>query len=396
MYQHLTPLNMLAYAASLLLCQFALVEAYKLREDARFSQYSPQFSDNLENALHRDCMGNYTIYVTAPLNRTHPQDWASNLVACLLESSAITEAIKANMASAQVLLGFLPTFLTLVGCTPSQTSLLGLRRPLLAVLLTIGSPAPSWTQGFEYPDYEKMLQDDVHHAHFQTRAWQIDGAKRRRRNTLLPNFILMAEFILVLAAAGNTVELAFRLGYLTASSFAPSTSWLVILWTIMGVLVHIFATIALRLRMKVMKGGHGDKSRWNKKKLMGIVQDEFTLCAMHDKTKLVLKGRDSPWTVLVFWIAATGTAAIVVYGTVVFSSTLFISTSDATVVVVRYMLSALLCRAILMYELDGMRRVNTEESSTVERPGLGRSATEMRLLSPNGSSAQVTYTSPVK
>lgn len=164
----------------------------------------------------------------------------------------------------------------------------------------------------------------------------------------------------------------------------------------MGVLVHIFATIALRLRMKVTKAGHGGKSWWNKKKLIWAVQDEFTLCAMHNRTQLELKGKDSPWTVLVFWVAATGTAAIVVYGTVVFSSTLFISTSDATVVVVRYMLSALLCRAILMYELDGMRRVNAGESRTVERPELGRSGTEMRLLSPNGSSAQVTYASPAK
>lgn len=52
-----------------------------------------------------------------------------------------------------------------------------------------------------------------------------------------------------------------------------------------------------------------------------------------------------------------------VFGTLVFSSLMFIATLDATKIVLRYMVSGLLCRFVLLYELSGMRAAEVEEKS---------------------------------
>ena len=62
------------------------------------------------------------------------------------------------------------------------------------------------------------------------------------------------------------------------------------------------------------------------------------------------------------WVTATGTAVIIVYGTLVFSSLMFISTQDATIIVARYLVSALICRAVLIAELNGMRSAKKRAS----------------------------------
>lgn len=57
----------------------------------------------------------------------------------------------------------------------------------------------------------------------------------------------------------------------------------------------------------------------------------------------------------------------IVFGTLVFSGILFISTQDATAVVARFFASALVCRLVMMYELAGIR----EATDVVHGAGSG-------------------------
>jgi len=234
---------MMLQLTSVLLALISRVCAYKSTHAARFTQWFQQFSDNMFAALHENCWANYTEYATTKEFTQYPQSIASDLVSCLLDSPALDEATKANIGSAQVLLGILPTILTIVSCAPAETSMIGLRRPMLAVLITIGSPAPATQQrSFVYYDPVTMLEDERTNVHPPA-------------NVLRHSVALSLQLLLVLAAAGNTVELAVELGYLTVSTFAPATPWLVILWTILGVLIHSFGTIALHLRVNIEKFG---------------------------------------------------------------------------------------------------------------------------------------------
>lgn len=55
------------------------------------------------------------------------------------------------------------------------------------------------------------------------------------------------------------------------------------------------------------------------------------------------------------WVLSTGIVFHVVFGTLLFSGLTFIGPKDAMAVVVRYIVSVLVCRVILMYEIAGMR-----------------------------------------
>jgi len=57
--------------------------------------------------------------------------------------------------------------------------------------------------------------------------------------------------------------------------------------------------------------------------------------------------------------------AHIVFGTLTFSSLSFISVRDAVSVAAMYMVSAMFCQAVLMYELSGMRETISVQLATV-------------------------------
>ena len=77
-------------------------------------------------------------------------------------------------------------------------------------------------------------------------------------------------------------------------------------------------------------------------------------------------GRTESKTFLVtVWLESTFTILHVVFGTLVFSGTLFVGTKDALGIVGRYIAGVAVCRIILMYELAGLRE--SCDSSMVSR-----------------------------
>ena len=70
---------------------------------------------------------------------------------------------------------------------------------------------------------------------------------------------------------------------------------------------------------------------------------------------------DESWVTIFAMQLADATSFVhLVFGTLVFSSLMFIATLDAAKVVLRYMISGLLCRCVLLYELSGMRAAEVE------------------------------------
>lgn len=64
---------------------------------------------------------------------------------------------------------------------------------------------------------------------------------------------------------------------------------------------------------------------------------------------------ESYWYIFLAWFLSTGTICHILFGTVIFSSLLFVGPNDAMTVVARYMGSVIVCRVVLMYELSGLR-----------------------------------------
>ncbi|OAL52073.1 hypothetical protein IQ07DRAFT_598841 [Pyrenochaeta sp. DS3sAY3a] len=80
-------------------------------------------------------------------NRTQGQAVSARAADCLLEHSS--ETIKSNMAAASIIFGLMPRILSLAGPTVAEMSLLSVRYPVLAIMMSIASPAVNLMHLFE-------------------------------------------------------------------------------------------------------------------------------------------------------------------------------------------------------------------------------------------------------
>jgi len=97
------------------------------------------------------------------------------------------------------------------------------------------------------------------------------------------------------------------------------------------------------------------------------LSSELTPCA-YGKPMVLIKRRAkgsehnrSLLCAVVKWLADLGVVVVFVYGSVALASQVFISLGDAGTVIARYIISAIVCRLVLRYELNGLRDVLTRE-----------------------------------
>jgi hypothetical protein len=106
-----------------------------------FSEYSDYFDvSSVEN-----CNATLQAYLQGAIDRN---DGIARHADCILANT--TEMIKANMASAGVVLGLMPIILANLGSTLAETSILTLERPFLSLLLAIGGPSIYPARPFDY------------------------------------------------------------------------------------------------------------------------------------------------------------------------------------------------------------------------------------------------------
>jgi hypothetical protein len=120
------------------------------------------------------------------------------VVACIL--SNVDETIKANMASASVVLGLTPTILSILGSSTADISLLSIigNRPLLVFLLAAGSPAVSPTTPFKRLDPLQGITTNG-----PSHAMPISGWSRV--------IIVAIEYIFTCGAIANIVSVSWQL-----------------------------------------------------------------------------------------------------------------------------------------------------------------------------------------
>lgn len=91
--------------------------------------------------------------------------------------------------------------------------------------------------------------------------------------------------------------------------------------------------------------------------LRHAVKSEFTISANAD-TIILAKASEiedpGAWSNILQGMASLFGILQVIFGTVVFSSLLYIGVGDATILLLRYAASALSCRLIMYLELEGM------------------------------------------
>jgi hypothetical protein len=222
--------------------------------------------------------------------------------------SYCTEYTKANMAAATVLLGLTPTMLAALGSSTSELSRLSARRPLLAILMVLGSPAVNPIRTFDYHSPTKDLE--IEHDELEVREFSPAQDK------------LFAIFQL-LCGLGMVINLGFlcaRINFYSVSVMSCDYSDILVeMWIVAALVTHLFGVLTFITRAETNYSGVTSKYRWWK----DWYRNEFCTCIKHTNHELIWK-RENTAFIVMSYITSVFTVIHLAYGTLQFSSMFFV------------------------------------------------------------------------
>jgi hypothetical protein len=306
-----------------------------------FHEFFPLWREYLIDARDKNCSEPYHVYLTESPPPAHPEALAAEMVRCMLASDFVDEGMKANMASAAVILGLLPTILSLVGASTAEVSLLALRRPVFALFLASGSQAVSPIRNHEYHEpVEKMEPEEG--------EWDVSEVR------LPGKWTAVLEWLIAMGAVANVLYVGLELSTATVSSFASSKNYLIWIWMSLTPVVYLFGMIGLACRVKIHNKVQQTRLWAVQRVVYSWLRRELQPCANHDPS-VVTWGEENKAFFAFTWFTAVGSVCHVFFGTLVLSSAMFISVEDSLPIAARYLASSFICRAVMGYELRGLR-----------------------------------------
>src|SRR5436305_4838139 len=292
------------------------------RTEGQFQHFFNGWSSVLQEILATNCSEPY-----AELS-ANPQVGGYTTVACMLQY--MTEIRKAEMAITSVIFGFLPAMLQLIGPSISDISALGLRRPILALLICLGSPTVTPENQRTGMEISLQTQDKPLWPKFliQPPLWLQIG-------------ISLFEYVIVVMAAGNCILQAYQLSFWavtlistmigsfgdTIETFSP------LLWAFLSLPIHLLGLYALHIARTPtsQKEAELEEPKWrSRSRISGWVTQELTPCAF---AKIVdtqpTEFKPSYRLLVLNWMIRIGILLHLIYGTIVLSSMVFIELFNA-------------------------------------------------------------------
>ncbi|KAK1623591.1 hypothetical protein BDP81DRAFT_331787 [Colletotrichum phormii] len=324
----------------------------------QFKSWYPEFGPTFEAIVEGNCSAEYERYLTIPRENA-TIDWftgggntnrlAQPVANCILGNTS--EFIMSNMAAAAVVLGLMPTILATIGNSVEETSTLCVigQRPLIALLVAAGSPAIHPIRSFEYMNPMKLVK---------SRRYRL---RTKRSSVPLRRVALAIEFLAAIAAIINTYTLCNQLGVMVVSMLAPQLTYLEFLWSIIGISSHVSAAASVWARTRITRG------MTRREYIKQVLLRQFTPIGDKDWTKAVIDEDETYFSMaLSYFTSLLGTCHLI-YGSMLFSSLVFISATDSLKIMARYMASAMVSRFILMYELFWLRDILGERKGLFPR-----------------------------
>lgn len=351
----------------------------------QFKFWYPQFGVSFETTKTEICSVEYARYVTGDTanNDINLQAGADRfsvltqpLLDCMLKDTS--EFIKGNMTGAQVLLGVMPTVLSLLSASVEELALVITvsRRPVLGLLLAFASPSAYFSRAFSYPDVSQILSKDKHRlpqSRPSSRIWQAG--------------ISALEYVTVFAVAANVLHCSWEVGIRAVSFILTSGAFLPPLWVGSGVIVQLLGAVVFRLRVqgwrdtptichqrsieKENRTYHDWAAllKWLRnifRRLRGLSRTEVVPSASSELEVRIATYPERKTFVIASSLQSTMAVLHVVFGTLTFSSMVFIGTQDALSIVSRFFISTVVCRIVVRYELAGLREACVSIQSATE------------------------------
>ena len=160
-------------------------------------------------------------------------DMCKSMTTCLLQN--IDDFDKADMQSATVILGLMPTILSYVGPTIGEIALLSSRRPILAVFLMLGAPAVFATRPFDFNSPGESLK------------MGIGNFVLHKQTLFMTSVITAAQYLLLTLAVISCLLNSLQLGTSTILSWKCLWPYLQLGWNVMPLAPHLCAALSLQL-----------------------------------------------------------------------------------------------------------------------------------------------------
>ncbi|KLU88242.1 hypothetical protein MAPG_07229 [Magnaporthiopsis poae ATCC 64411] len=313
----------------------------------QFDRFLPEWNGLIQGILQSNCSEVLEAYRTRTSDQNPPgltYDPTRRVIECVMEH--MEEFRKLDMAISAVLLGLTPTILQSLACTTLDLAFLSLRRPLLAFLLAVGSPIVSSTRTTQF---QKGVQDVV------AKGKRSDVNQRRPLHWSWC-LVTLVQYAAACGCVANMVNLSYELGVHAMTVISPRFTHQVALWGILATIVHICASAGLRFRVRVEGCGSPTSGPDFPNALAALpawIRDEVVPSTYNSPLSLD-NLHDGIWFSLLSWAVSVANVFITLYGTVVLSGLLFFSIKDSLSIVVRYIASVIVCRAVFVYERTGM------------------------------------------
>jgi hypothetical protein len=118
------------------------------RSRRSFQHFFTDVEVEIESAVINNCSAIFEDYLNEHITLYGTQ--CVGMYSCIMAN--ISNYANDNMASAAVLLGFIPFILASLGSITIELALIASRRPILAILLVLGSPSVNPIRTFDYPN----------------------------------------------------------------------------------------------------------------------------------------------------------------------------------------------------------------------------------------------------
>jgi hypothetical protein len=276
------------------------------------------------------------------------------LVDCMLDHTP--EIVKARMASAQVLLGLVPSLLAFIGPHPLHTGVVAFvgKRYLLAFLLALGAPtlSPALISGDQIRHMVLSRGSErINSAAWLERSIFLTGSRRGETGTGYRGRILafvgwVIIHIVALVSIGNIAELSYRIGSRTVFTFQLADGWLIFLWAFIGLFMHMVGALSIFLRVKNIRPAAESAGSENpsEERLNGPSRIRIQVLS------------STILSAMLAWFTAIATVMHVFFGTLLFSSILFVGVKDAVFIMLRLFGSVVFCRFAAQFVIAIDRR----------------------------------------
>ena len=202
----------------------------------QFQKWYPIYNGALQSSgpAGEKCYPNYTRKEWPEYKEYHHKadiDNCKNMASCLLHN--LDDFDKADMQSAAVLLGLMPTFLSNISPNLDELALVSLRRPVLTSLMVIGAPVISVTRLLELTSTGKGLSHDYWSLVVHKKSW------------LKATGLSIFQYFLVAWAVGLCLWTSISLGQLTILSWKCRFPYMHLCWNLVPLISFTFNAISL-------------------------------------------------------------------------------------------------------------------------------------------------------